>query len=79
MAAKRLPDYVTRVADNLPDETLSQVLLLTAALLEADRILIAKLSPASAGEVDAVYKPFVRELAKRAIELETMPPSRASA
>ena len=70
MAAK-LPPYVVRVAANLEQETDGNLLRLTAVLLENDRELLISIGRGHAAEeIDAVYLPFVRELVRRADELD---------
>jgi hypothetical protein len=73
----KTPGFVARVASNLEDQPLSDVLRLTSVLLENAREFFARLD--RSGEIDAVYKPFVRELVRRAFELDGVPASRGNA
>jgi hypothetical protein len=64
----KTPGYVARVAENLEREPLADLLRLTAVVVENAREFFARLD--RTGEIDAVYKPFVRELIRRSFELE---------
>ena len=75
-----IPSFVLRVAQNLEDEPLSDFLRLTSVLMEHGRELLISAAPEALGrELDDVLKPFIAEMLRRAIELETLPPSRGNA
>lgn len=77
----QLPPFVLRVASNLEDEPLSDLLRLTSVVLENARQFMVGVAKGSdvAIEIDALYKPWISELLRRSFELETRPASRGNA
>jgi|HubBroStandDraft_6_1064221.scaffolds.fasta_scaffold142348_5 hypothetical protein len=75
MSETKISPFVARVAENLEEQQLATLLMLTSVVLENARQFFASLGGGTmAAEIDAVYKPFVDELMRRSIELEEAKP-----
>jgi hypothetical protein len=76
MKTTELPSFVLRVAQNLEQQELHVLLMLTSIVLENARQFFASLGQGGklTQEIDAIYRPFVDELMRRSAELEAPKP-----
>jgi hypothetical protein len=76
MIETKISPFVARVAENLEEQKLPTLLMLTSVVLENARQFFGSLGGGTmAAEIDAVYKPFVDELMRRSIELGEAKPA----
>jgi hypothetical protein len=68
----KTPPFIRRLGQNLDSATLPELLRYSAVVMENAREFFTKLD--RTGDIDALYKPFIRELLRRSFEAEPAPP-----